>query len=371
LIRNDEHAFAVAELFATAALDGDWSAALNAFGEACGADGAKLVGVGPNAAVPFACTPRVDPAALAEFVALGGGDPARNPRAQLGLRARILESCHDLDVEAEAALRRDHVYADFCRRWDFLHGSQATLIRSDMMTVAILTHRRGTRGAPEAEDRRAFEALLPHAHSALKLQNTLEGKGAELLAGVLDAVEVAAFVCDSFGLVRSLTRAAEAAVRRGPLRLKAGRLSAVRYADACALETAIKAAVGGIVNPGAAARSTLVVRDTDAPERFEVVEVAPLPRRQFGRGFEPCAVVTVRARPGDGAELSRLLKTAFSLTSAEAAVVVRLSNGESRESIAAERQVALDTVRTQIKRAFAKMNVRREAELCALIGRFR
>jgi DNA-binding CsgD family transcriptional regulator len=371
MIRDDEHAFAVAEMFATAALGGDWSTALNAFGEACGADGSKLVGVGRNAAVPFACTPRVDPDALAEFVALGGGDPSCNPRARLGMQARILESCHDLDVVAEGELRQDHVYADFCRRWDFLHGSQATLIRSDLMTVAILTHRRQTRGAPEAEDRRAFEVLVPHAYSALKLQTALEGRGADVLAGVPNAVEVAAFVCDGFGLVRSLTPAAEAVVRRGPLRLKAGMLSASRLVDACALETAIKSAVGGAARAHGPARSTLIIRDADAPEQFEVVEVAPLPRKQFGLGFEPRAVVTVRARPDDDAELIRLLRIAFSLTSAEAAVVARLASGVSRKGIAAERQVGLDTVLMQIKRAFAKMNVHREAELFALIARLR
>jgi DNA-binding CsgD family transcriptional regulator len=371
MIRNNEHALAVADLFATAALEGDWSTALNAFGEACGADGAKLVGVGPDATVPFAYTPRVDPAALAEFVALGGGHPSRNPRAQLAMRACVLESCHDIDIEGGAEISRHDLYADFCRRWDFLYGSQATMIRNDQMTVALLTHRKGTRGPPEAEDRRAFDALAPHAYAALKLQKTLEGRGADLLAGMLDAVEVAAFVCDGFGLVQSLTPAAEAVLRRGPLRLKLGKLSASRASDRCALESAIKAAVGDGVNLHAPARSTLIVRDADASGRFEVVEVSPLPRKTLRLGFEPRAVVTVRARPRDDAELSRLLQTAFSLTSSEAAVLARLASGESRESIAAERQVRLDTVQMQIKRAFAKMNVHREAELIALIGRFR
>lgn len=113
------------------------------------------------------------------------------------------------------------------------------------------------------------------------------------------------------------------------------------------------------------------MRDADAPEQFEVVEIAALPRKQFGFGFEPRAVVTVRGRPSDDAELSHLLQTAFGLTSSEAAVVARLANGEAREVIAADRRVSLDTVRMQIKRAFAKMGVHREAELFAAVNRLR
>jgi DNA-binding CsgD family transcriptional regulator len=371
MIRDDEHAAEVAELFAVAGLEGDWSSALIAFGEACGAEGGKLVGIGPDASVPFACAPRIDPAAVAEFVVLGGADPARNPRARHGLRARILESRHDLDVDAAAHLPGDHVYADFCRRWDLLHGSQATVIRNDRMTVAILTHRKNLRGPPDADDRRAFDTLAPHAYSALRLQSSLGGRGADLLAGALEAVRAAAFVCDSFGLVQAMTPAAEAAARRGPLRLKAGRLTAARPSDARALEDAIRAAVGGFASPFAPVRCNLVIRDDDAPERFEVVEVAPLPRGGYGLGFEPRALVTVRGRPDDHDELGRLLQVAFSLTSSEAAVVTRLASGETRESIAAAREVSLGTVRMQIKRAFAKMNVHREADLFALIGRLR
>jgi DNA-binding CsgD family transcriptional regulator len=203
----------------------------------------------------------------------------------------------------------------------------------------------------------------------LRLQNRLGGKGADLMAGALETVRAAAFVCDGLGMVRSLTPAAEAAVRRGPLRLKAGKLSATRPADARALEDAIGMATGGILKPHAPARSSLVIRHPDAPDLFEIVEVAPLPTKAFGLGFEARAVVTVRGLHDDDAELSRLLQIVFPLTTAEAAVVALLASGETREGIAADRQVSLGTVQTQIKRAFAKMNVRREAELFALIAR--
>jgi DNA-binding CsgD family transcriptional regulator len=242
------------------------------------------------------------------------------------------------------------------------------LVRDDHITATILTHRGRTRGVPDPKDRHAFEVLAPHALSALELQIKLDGRGADLLAGALETIEAAAFVCDSVGRVKSLTSAAEVAVRRGPLRLQAGKLSAARPADARALDDAIRVAVRGVVTPGDPARRMLLIRDADDPMRFEVVDVTPLPRAEFGFGFEPRAVVTVHRRRSD-AQLSLLLQTAFALTGAEAAVVTRLAAGEARERIAEARQVSVETVRAQIKGAFAKMNIRREAELFALLTR--
>jgi DNA-binding CsgD family transcriptional regulator len=369
MVRDDEHALAVAELFTAAALSGDWSAPINAAADACGAGRGQLIGVASDTSIPFNWMPRADPMAVEEFVAVGAGDPLKNPRLRVGLTAPLMQARHDLPPSTEDELRRYSTYADYCRRWGAQFGSQIALVRNERMSVGFAVLRDERRGAPPPEDQLAFATLALHVHSAVNMQIALGGQGAQLVAGAFEAVRAAAFLCDGFGLIRALTPAAEIALQRGLLRMKAGNLSAAHPADGRALEDAVRQAVGGIVNPYAPARTTLVVRDVDAPEKFEVVEVAPLPRKVFGLGFEPRAVVTVRGRPGDDAELCQVLQIAFALTAAEAAVLTRLIAGEARESIADERQVSVNTVRMQIKRAFAKMSVHCEAELFALIRR--
>lgn len=174
-----------------------------------------------------------DPAVIEEFVAINGGDPLRNPRVLEGLTAPVLKSCHDLQPASEAGLRRNFIYADHCRRWEGQYGSQTTLIRDERILVGFLVHRNEKGGLPPTEARHAFEVLAPHVLAAVKMQMALESQGAKLMAGALETVRAAAFVCDSFGLVRSLTPAAEAAVCRGPLRLKAGKLSVSSGGCAC------------------------------------------------------------------------------------------------------------------------------------------
>jgi len=85
--------------------------------------------------------------------------------------------------------------------------------------------------------------------------------------------------------------------------------------------------------------------------------------------FEPHAIVVLRGAEQNRAELEPILVRAFGLTPAEAQVAARLALGELRETIADERGASLQTVRSQIKSIFAKLNVTRERELVSLLAK--
>ncbi|HVL79706.1 MAG TPA: helix-turn-helix transcriptional regulator [Sphingomicrobium sp.] len=61
------------------------------------------------------------------------------------------------------------------------------------------------------------------------------------------------------------------------------------------------------------------------------------------------------------------LRTLFQLSSAEADLAIRLSQGASPAAIAAERGVSVGTVRSQLKSVYSKMQCSRQAEVVALI----
>jgi len=371
MIVNNEHWLAVADLFSAAALDGDWPTALNAFADACGAERGELIGIGADKAVPFNWMPRFDPAGLDEFVRIDGGDPLINPRVRMGLRAPLLRAWHDVACSTEEELRRNFVYADYCRRHDIPYGSQTNVMRDDSMLIGLATLRSARRGAPLAEDRRAFEALAPQARAAVRMQLALEGRGAHLVAGALEGMNVAAFVCDGSGLVQAQTPEAEAALQRGVIRLRGRRLTGGCGREAQDLDAAVSGVAGRRAAPGDPTVRTLVVRRADGPAELEVVDVIALPPRPYAFGFEPRALVVVRGPQRGARELAGLLGLAFGLTAAEADVAVRLAEGHTREAIAEERRASLETVRSQIKTVFAKLDVRREAELTARLNRMR
>lgn len=61
----------------------------------------------------------------------------------------------------------------------------------------------------------------------------------------------------------------------------------------------------------------------------------------------------------------------FGLTRAETVVVKRLVGGEPAEAIAAELSVALDTVRTHVRRVYVKLGVNNREQLFSKLSAFR
>jgi len=371
LIANDGHWLAVADSFAEAALGGDWPTALNALADAAGAARGELIGVGADRTLPFNWITRLDLDAInAEFLTIDGGNPALNPRVARGVRSGLLESWHDVACSTDEELRRNFAYADFCRRWDIPYGSQTNLMAGDGLLIGLATLRTEAQGLPEADDRRAFESLAPQVRAAVRTQMALEGQGAALVGGALEAVGVAAFVCDASGRVQALTPAAEAALRRGVLRLRGGRLGARRDEDARTLDAAVRRAVYGLTPQGPPRLDTLVLRAPDLGG-VEVVDVVTLPPRPYAFGFQPRALAIVRGARREAGEIVHVLRLAFGLSPAEAEIAVRLADGESREEIAEARGASIETVRSQVKSLFAKTGVRRTGELAARLNRLR
>ena len=62
-----------------------------------------------------------------------------------------------------------------------------------------------------------------------------------------------------------------------------------------------------------------------------------------------------------------ILAEAFELTPAEARVAVALSEGKSAAEVAAERMVALGTIRNQIKSLLLKTGAQRQGDLVRLV----
>lgn len=198
-----------------------------------------------------------------------------------------------------------------------------------------------------------------------------EDGGAAIVSGTLDALGIAAFVCDRAGVVRALTPSAEALVRseRG-LQLRLGRLQALDPAQSRALNDAIGAAAVGQTRPGPSLHRTLVVRAEPGDLSPLVLDVIALPRRAYEFGFAPRVLVVARGRKTSDAQMIAVLRTTYDLTAAEAEVALQLCKGQSPATIAAARAVAVGTVRLQIKAVMAKVGVSRQAELVARLKQF-
>ncbi|MCW2335875.1 DNA-binding CsgD family transcriptional regulator [Sphingobium sp. B2D3A] len=279
-----------------------------------------------------------------------------------------LDVRHEYHYDAIKAAQNTDIYDDFTHDANMPHGCQVVLVNDGQVMVGLAVLRTFQDGRTTEADRAVFTQAAPLMQSAVRMQRTLEGEGAKLLAGSLDTMNTAAFVCDGLGRVCATTRAGEALLRAEDLiMLRDERLTAPNSAEARELRMQI----GAMLQAGDLALPSCGVwlgQQRPIAQR-RLCEIFRLPAKPAALGFEPRLLVTVRAAGNIGAMERQALQRMMGLTRAETEIAMLLAEGTSREMIALQRSTSLGTVNIQIKRLFEKTGTNREAELVALINR--
>lgn len=372
MIRTDEHWQALAEGFYSAALDEQgWYPALEGLARATGSQTGQLVGFGPDA-LAFNILTNLDPAWQQEAAAADASDPGVNPRVGMGINAPILKTLTDADFafpDEYTRAPRHREFEDFMRRIDRPHICLAVLERQPDRVIGLAVVRSKREGLITAAQHAAFTSLAPHVRAAVRMQISLEGQGANLLAGAMEALSIPAFVCDHAGRVQALTPAAEriAGANCG-LKFRQGELHAEHAEDARALNAAIAAASASRIVPGPPLLQTVVVRDGRLKTPSLVLDVIALPNRTHGFSFTPRVLVVVRGEQHGNERRRVILQSAYALTSAETDVALEIASGTTVDHIAVERGVSVGTVRSQVKAVLAKLGVHRQIQIAARVN---
>lgn len=352
-----------ARAFGHAGLGGgeSWRDALQALALATGSRAGQLIGLGAPTAVPFNYMPDMPDGLAEEFVAVGGGDPRINPRVRAGLKAPVMASVAEADFD-EPGREPASIYTDLVARHDIPFICLTTLVRDEGATIGLSALRSSRDGHISGEQRRAFEALAPHARRAVETEIHMRDHGAMVLAGSLDALDIEAFVVDAFGRIRAMSRSAEARLEaQVHLQARGRRLTACDPEAARALQAAIHQAAG----PWALAPPSpyVVARPAGVGEPL-VLEVGPVARglSAFGDGM---ALVIARAPNRLQTRLGGLSLALFGLTPTEAVVASALASGRSPQAVADSMNVSIGTVRTHIRRVFDKAGVHSLLELAS------
>lgn len=367
MIRDDEHWLAVTDAFHEAAIDGNgWYGALEGLAQASGSQTGELIGIGVDAAIPINIMTNIDPGFHKAFAQARGGDPRVNPRVRAGMAAPVLKVMAECDFITADEYKRDPHYQEFARPWDIPFICLATLERQHGMLIGLAVVRSQRQGHITQPQREAFTTIAPHVRAAVRTHIALEGQGAAILSGTMEALSIPAFVCDRLGLVRALTPAAEALVSSAcGLQLRLGRLQATLPADAQRLNDAINAAAIGYTQPRSPLPRTIVVRTNEQDMAPLALDVIPLQARQHEFSFAPRVMIVARGQRGTQERRSAILQAAYALTAAETDIALQIAAGKTADAIAKQRSVAIGTVRLQIKSIFAKVGVNRQIELIA------
>lgn len=368
---DNEHWLQVVDAFQSAALDsGSWPEALAMFAAATGSRAGQLIGLGSTNTVPFNWVTDLGSDWVEDFVASGGGDPHTNPFVRAGSQASTLQVQASYDFVTPEERRSNSFLTGHTRRHDVPYICLAPLVKDESSLVGLAVMRSESQGEIQAHQRAVFASIAPHVRTAVRTQMAMEHKGALLMAGALEALSMAVFVCNSRGIVKAMTPDAEALVSDGDaLCLRNQSLKGFYPEDTKALANAIRVAASNLIRPAAPLASTITVRG----ERVQplVLEIFPVPRQEHGFGFDPRVLVVVRGLKGDQGRLGDLVRVAYGLTPAETSVALLLADGHAPETIATMRTASTATVRVQIRSIYAKFGVRRLGELAARINQFR
>ena len=369
MLNSDEQALALADLFYGAALGtNSWHAALEAFATATGSRTGELITLGANATVPINFMTNTDPALHVDFLAKRGGDPTVNPRVHAGIASPVLRVMAENDFITPDEHKVHPHYQEFARPWDIPYICLTTLERSEGLLVGLAVCRSEREGHISAPQREVFAKIAPHVRAAVRMQMALERDGAKLLTGMLELLSIPAFLCDRSGRVQSMTPAAETIASRGEvLQIRGGQLQPVNEVDQRAMADAIESVALAPTLTGRLPRSIIVrpLRNTSAPLILDVIR---LPSRGLELNFEASVLIVPQGGGGGDTRRRALLQTIYNLTAAETDVAMLLSQGRTAEIIAAERGVAIATVRAQIKSILAKFGMSRQVELVARLG---
>ncbi len=356
---------AIAGFHAAAVDELPWMTAVERLATATGSRSGELIGLGEKCVVPFNLMSGADPEAGAAFVAAGGGDPAINSRVRVGARSRELELCDEADFTTAADMRLNPEYGHWVRTYDMTQVCLTTLVKAEGLIVGMAIMRGERDDTIDEEAKRVFAAVAPHARRAVTTRIALEAVALQGLVGGLEATRAVAFVCAADGRVRAMTAAAEALIAEGRfLTLRGLRLCAVSDMGQPALDRLLADACLGGHGP----RYPLALRSASGDD-VRLAEASPLPlAHPLSRG--PSALLLVQRPPEDVARIGVAAQACYGLSDAEAAVAASLALGRTAGDIARDRQVALGTVRSQVRAVFAKTGVDSQIKLAARLTHF-
>lgn len=341
-----------------------WAAALGAFAQACGARTGQLTSMDRERQLVGHWLSDAPETFMEDIEEFGFTDPRRNPRIRIGLAAPLCTPAADQDLLDADARRRFPIYAGLYERHDLPFNCQVVLMRDGENFVRASVTRTAAQGPLDAEAFRAFESLIPHVESAVRMQANLHDVAQAATLTTLDAVGAAAFLLNEAGRVIGLSAAAEAYLAAGAVvQLSGGRLRLRAPADQAKLDQALAQMRASLRNGDVAALAPLAV--SEAPL---VIDLQLLPRQAMAFAGAPAALAVIR--PVRAEERMRALRNAYKLTEAEAAIALAVADGDELKEIAARRAVAVSTVRSQVQAIYTKLDVHRQAELAARVRRF-
>ncbi|MBA3941166.1 MAG: helix-turn-helix transcriptional regulator [Sphingopyxis sp.] len=257
----------------------------------------------------------------------------------------------------------DPVYRDFFRPRGLGWSAGTGLQVPTGDNIVFSVERAYSDGPVDRDSVARLNAIRPHLARSALVSARLQLKRAEGATEALAALQLPALLLRASGEVAEASPLAEALDGH----LVWGAHGRLRLADKQA-DKALAQALALLDDDAGGGVRSFPVRD-DAGQPQLVAHIIPIRRGAhdvFGDNYALMLLVPVAS---DRAPSAALMKSLFDLTLSEARVARGIASGETPEAIAADGDVAISTVRTQLRRVLEKTGCARQADLAALLVR--
>lgn len=266
------------------------------------------------------------------------------------------------DFWSEDQINADPIYRDFFRPrglgWSA--GTGLKVPTGDNIVFSI--ERALERGPIEAEFVDRLNELRPHLARSALVTARLGLQRAQGATEALTRLNLPALLLNEAGTVVEANALAQAL----PEQVKYGVNNRLLLTDRRAQDM-LAAALAAIAASPDGRGFTFPLRD-EVGRPVKVLHLMPVSRSAhdiFGQSFALLMMTPVSSERAPSVDLLRSL---FDLTPSEARVARALATGKTPEEIAAEGEVSITTVRTQLRRVLEKTGCARQAEVAALLA---
>jgi DNA-binding CsgD family transcriptional regulator len=341
-------------LYQAAGEPAHWEAALTSLADTL-RSGHALVGVRGESQPPLLCGARIDTPYLERMPRLLEGSPYQ----RLFVAAPVGVAFPDAEFVDYDVLERSDFYQQVIRPF-----------RSTMSQSFIAVCRSRRSAWYTTEERRAMQALIPHAEAALRLHSKLAQahEGLWTRETILDGLDIGVALVDRHLRPLLLNAKARALMRQ---RDGIGVGAAGLYGASNSLTSGLQRVIAAAIDPARTLSVAPTLRlDRPSGKPPYVIRVMPVGTRHPLLDRCPATSAIVFIDTAEGQRLRPALLTAwFGLTPKEAQLAVLLAEGNDLRASSARMNVKLETVRTHLQSLFAKTHTRRQAELVSVLLR--
>jgi DNA-binding CsgD family transcriptional regulator len=268
------------------------------------------------------------------------------------------------------ALLASEWYADYCRPLNISQGIGATIHKDSMLTSNVAIFAGDDREDFGGEEIALLKALMPHMQRALKIHmhlaeaNLRQGEFVE----AIEPLAVGVILVTASGQVLFANRSARRLLdNRDGLMMDRQGLRAVRWRETNALRALIDCTMGPYGQGQSQSGGGLNVTRPNGRRALQVL-VSPIrPQQTLHLGERAVAAIYVTDPEQVSERPEVVLMRLYGLTPAEAKVAALIVRGTSARQAADDLAISYNTVKTHLKRVFAKTGTNGQGDLIRLI----